>query len=419
MEPDPGQRVELLAPAGSFEKLETVLHFGADAVYLAGKSFSLRNFAENFSLEEIEAALALAHDRSAKVYVAVNIYARTDDLGPLETYLARLGALRPDGIIIADPAVLAIAKRVAPDLPIHLSTQANTTNVEAVRFWQAQGVRRINAARELSLAEISRLGEIRGMQVEAFVHGAMCISYSGRCLLSNYMARRPSNQGMCCQPCRFAYAVVEETRPGQYFPVAEDEHGTYIFNSRDLCMLDHLPEMIGARIHALKIEGRMKGIHYAATAVNVYRMAIDAYYADPEGYAVRPAWRDELEKITSRGYGTGFYLGNAAQATAPDTPPRPSPFPLAGKVLAPAGRHKAHIEVRTKLTVGDNIEIIQPGRPVIADTVRHMVDRRGIAVDMAQPGTRVTIHLGSDCWRFDLLRLRTGLSPTTTEVANP
>ena len=400
----PAPKVELLAPAGNFEKLEIALHYGADAVYLAGKEFSLRNFSANFSAGQLETAIDLAHSRNAKVYVAVNIFARAKDLAPLESYLALLEALQPDGIIVADPAVVAMAQRTAPGLPIHLSTQANTTNRQAVEFWRRQGVRRINAARELTLKEIARLASVKQVEVEAFVHGAMCISYSGRCLLSNFMARRPANQGMCCHPCRFQYAVVEETRAGQYFPIREDQRGTYIFNSRDLCMLDHLPEMVAANIRALKIEGRMKGIHYAATAVNVYRAALDSYHADPVNYAVQPHWSAELGKITSRGYSTGFYLDQPAAIRPNWRPPQPPLYTLAGKVLAPAGRHRAHIEVRNRLQTGDRVEIIRPGLAPLADKLRQVIDIQGQPVDVAQPGSRVTIHLATDCQRFDILR---------------
>lgn len=398
-------KAELLAPAGDFEKLELVLHYGADAVYLAGKAFSLRNFADNFTLEELEAAITLTHDHDARVYVAVNTCARNADLAPLEAYLQTLGKLNPDAIIVADPAVLALARRLLPDTALHLSTQANTTNVLAVNFWQAQGVRRINLARELTLAEIKEIAYQSDVQIEAFVHGAMCISYSGRCLLSDFMAQRPSNQGMCCQPCRFQYAVVEQTRPGQFFPLAEDQHGTYIFNSYDLCMLAHLPDMLRAGVQAFKIEGRMKGIHYAATSVKVYREAIDSYYQDPEQFHVRPYWQTELDKITNRGYCTGFYLGDPRQVSACNAPAQISATGLLGKVLAPAGRHKAYIEVRNRIQCGDRIEIIKPRGPAITDRIRRIINDQGRPVQTVQAGSRVTLHLASDCQRFDLLCL--------------
>ncbi len=405
MNPDNPKKIELLAPAGNFEKLEIVLHYGADAVYLAGKEFSLRNFSDNFSIEEIKAALDLAHSYDAKAYVAVNIFARPGDISPIEAYIHQLKTVRPDGLIVADPAIVAISRRIAPELPLHLSTQANTTNDEAVRFWQSVGVRRINAARELSLAEITQLTKTGTVEIEAFVHGAMCISYSGRCLLSNFMARRPSNQGMCCQPCRFQYAVVEESRPGQYFALSEDEKGTYIFNSRDLCMLGHLPAMVGAGIRALKIEGRMKGIHYAATAVKVYREAIDSYYSDPDAHVLRPYWQEELDKITSRGYCTGFYLDDPDQAVPSYTLPQPPPHALAGKVLSPAGKNRAHIEVRNQIRQGDAVEIVKPSGPAVPDRIQCIMNNEGQKVAIANPASRATVELTTDCQRFDLLRL--------------
>jgi putative protease len=296
-------------------------------------------------------------------------------------------------------------RQIAPAIPLHLSTQANTTNEAAVRFWRAQGVRRINAARELSLSEIAQLAAVPGMEIEAFVHGAMCISYSGRCLLSNYMAHRPSNQGMCCQPCRFQYAVMEETRPGQYFPLVEDDRGTYIFNSRDLCMLGHLPEMIRSGVHALKIEGRMKGIHYAATAVKIYREAIDNYLSDPDGYAPKPYWTKDLDKITSRGYCTGFYLADKDQIGAALNFSQPQPHILAGKVLSSAGRHKAYIEVRNQIRQGDRVEIVKPKGPGIPDRIRSITSDEGQPVTIVHPACRATVALSTDCHKFDLLRL--------------
>jgi U32 family peptidase len=409
-------KIELLAPAGNLEKLEIVLHYGADAVYLAGKAFSLRNFSENFSLDEIEVAIALAHATGARVYVTVNVFARPGDLAALENYIHELRALAPDGLIAADPAVVALIRRIAPQMPLHLSTQANTTNDAAVRFWKSQGVRRINAARELSLTEIAQLAQVPGIEIEAFVHGAMCISYSGRCLLSNYMAHRPSNQGMCCQPCRFQYAVMEATRPGQYFPLAEDEHGTYIFNSRDLCMLGHLPAMIGSGVRALKIEGRMKGIHYAATAVKVYREALDSYYSDPDGYVPQAYWLTELNKITSRGYCTGFYLADSNEAAPSFAVSQPPTHALAGKVLASAGRQRACIEVRNQIRQGDSIEILKPSGPAIPDRIRSITDNEGQPVTIAHPATRVTVELNTDCHKFDLLRLGVSGASTNSEA---
>lgn len=398
------QKVELLAPAGSMEKLEIVLHYGADAVYLGGKEFSLRNFSANFAPDEMREAINLVHHQDKKVYVAVNSYANNENLGPLEQYLKQVGQLSPDGIIVADPAVLALTRTINPEIAIHLSTQANTTNWAAARFWEEQGVRRINTARELPLAQISQIVRACNLEVEAFVHGAMCIAYSGRCLLSSYMARRSSNQGMCCQPCRFKYAVVEETRPGQYFPVGEDDQGTFVFNSRDLCMIDHIPDLIGSGIHSLKIEGRMKTIHYAATVTKIYRNAIDRYYSSPETYTTEPFWRTELEKITGRGYCTGFYYGDPEQVEPQYEAPHASHYPLVGKVLASAGPGRAHIEVRNQIRTGDRIEIVKPEGPPITDAIAQIIDAEGRPSAVAQPGSSVMIEMNTQCEPLDLLR---------------
>lgn len=398
------KKIELLAPAGNLEKLDIVLHYGADAVYLSGKAFSLRNFSGNFSIDELKSAIDRVHAHNAKAYVAINIFARPNDIQPMADYIEELKTLSPDGVIIADPAVLSLVRRIAPGTPIHLSTQANTTNPEAVQFWQNQGVQRINAARELSLEEIAHLSKNNRVEIEAFVHGAMCISYSGRCLLSNYMAQRPSNQGMCCQPCRFQYSVMEETRPGQHFPIAQDDRGTYIFNSKDLCMIQYLPEMADANISALKIEGRMKGIHYAATAVKVYREAIDAYFSDPKEYMPQPHWQIELDKITSRGYCTGFYMEPPESEAQNITQPKPPTYALAAKVLASAGRRRAHIEARNQLRIGDAVEVIKPHGPALADHIKAIMNIDGETIEVAQPGSRVTIDLSKECDKFDLLR---------------
>jgi putative protease len=297
-----------------------------------------------------------------------------------------------------------MVRNSAPAMPIHLSTQANTTNAESVRFWRSQGVSRVNAARELSLQEIKQLSTVDGVHVEAFVHGAMCIAYSGRCLLSNYMAQRPSNQGMCCQPCRFRYSLVEETRPGQYFPIGEDDNGTYIFNSRDLCMLAHLPAMIEAGIDALKIEGRMKGIHYAATTVKIYREAIDRFYADPTDYVPASYWQSELDKITSRGYCTGFYLDERQQIRPNYRRPQPPAYALAAKVLSSGDQRYAQVDVRNQIRLGDTVEILTPAGPPLKDSIAAIITSDGRRTDVANPGDRVSVQLGNTVRRFDLLR---------------
>ena len=354
---------ELLAPAGNFEKLEIAVHFGADAVYLAGKDFSLRNFSGNFTPDEMPQAIAFAHANRVKVYVACNIFPRNHEQAAMAEFLTSLGDMDPDGVIISDPGIIAFARKHIPQVPIHLSTQANTTNDNTARFWESQGVTRVNVARELTLQEIKTIAERTTLEVEAFVHGAMCMAYSGRCLLSSFMALRDSNRGMCCHPCRFSYAVVEEKRPGQYYELSEDDRGTYIFNSRDLCMIEHIPEMASSGISSLKIEGRMKGINYLASVVKIYREAIDAYTRNPAAYRVQPEWIAELAKVSHREYCTGFYLGDPEQVS-PNIQGRMVAGPLfLGKVLQASRNGRLLIDVRNQVRRGDTIEILSRRKP--------------------------------------------------------
>jgi putative protease len=398
-------KIELLAPAGNLEKLEIAICYGADAVYLAGKEFSLRSFADNFSCEELVQAIPLAHKNGVKVYLACNIFSRNFEQESISEYLRQIAALSPDAIIISDPGIFLETRSIIPEIPVHLSTQANTTNYRAVRFWQNLGVKRINLARELSLQEIAGIAEKTDVELEAFVHGAMCISYSGRCLLSNIMTDRDSNRGLCTQPCRWKYAVVEETRPGQYFPLDEDDRGTYIFNSRDICMIEHMPQLIESGLTSLKIEGRMKSINYLAVAVKVYREAIDAYYADPANFHVTPGWTRELSQISRRGYCTGFYLNQKKELTPNTNGILPSPEHLfLGKVLYAVGDDKVTIEVRNKIQRGDEIEVFSPKGPLKCDTIIDIFDSYGESKKLAQPGSRVTLKLQSSYHSNDLIR---------------
>jgi putative protease len=398
-------KVELLAPAGNFEKLEIAIHYGADAVYLGGKDFSLRNFSGNFRVEEIKQAVVYSHDRGVKVYVTVNIYARNDEQPYIAAYLEKLGALGPDGVIVADPGVFLTAREFMPQIPLHLSTQANSTNYKTVEFWGRLGVRRVNLARELTLAEIKAIGEQSQIEIEAFVHGAMCIAYSGRCLLSSFMANRHSNRGMCAHPCRWKYALVEELRAGEYMPIAEDDRGTYIFNSKDLCMIEHIPAMIDSGVSALKIEGRMKGINYLASVVKVYREAIDLYFQDPEGYAVQPEWMVELARIDRRGYCSGFYFDDPQQ-TAPDFDfsMGTETHRFIGKVLTEYDDGHMLMEVRNKCQVGDPVEILSPGLATRKTSIGNMRDDKGNPIQIAQPNTRVYPDLGLKAKPNDLIR---------------
>jgi len=407
-------KVELLAPAGTPEKLEFAIHYGADAVYLAGQDFSLRNFSANFSLEEMQAARRLTREKGVRMYVAMNIYSRNDETQAIAEYLASLETVAPDALIVADPAIFMLARKRLPHLPIHVSTQANTTNTGTARFWRDLGATRINAARELTLEEIRQMAAESGIAVEAFVHGAMCMAYSGRCLLSGYMKNRESNRGMCCQPCRFHYTVMEQMRPGQYFPIAEDPRGAYIFNSRDLCMIAHLPAMINAGICSLKVEGRMKSIHYLAGVLNVYREAIDDWYGDPDNYRVQDRWLAELAAISHRGYCTGFYFGNPDQTAANlDDIIHPG-YRFVAEVIAQAPDGGARVLVKNKIESGDTVDLLTPGAPTREDTVQRIVDAHGITQSLAQPGSTVTLYLRQAPRARDLIRRREHNPPVET-----
>ena len=312
------RKPELLVPAGSLEVLKTAVIFGADAVYIGGEAFGLRAKAKNFSAEEMAEGIAFAHEHGVKVHVTANILAHNADLTGAEAYFHEMKDLKPDALIIADPGMFALARRICPEIDIHISTQANNTNYMTYRFWYEQGAKRVVSARELSLQEIK---EIRAqipedMEIESFVHGAMCISYSGRCLLSNYFTGRDANHGACTHPCRWKYALMEETRPGEYLPVYENDRGTYIFNSKDLNMIEHIPELIEAGIDSFKIEGRMKTALYVATVARTYRRAIDDYLESEEKYRANMDWyRAEIAKCTYRKFTTGFYFGKADENT--------------------------------------------------------------------------------------------------------
>ncbi|MCB2147940.1 MAG: U32 family peptidase [Deltaproteobacteria bacterium] len=405
------KKIELLAPAGTPEKLEIAVHYGADAVYLAGKDFSLRNFSANFSREEMQAARRLTREKGVQMYVAVNIYSRNSEAQAIADYLRSLEAIEPDALIVADPAIFLQARKLLPRVPLHVSTQANTTNTGTARFWRDLGAARINAARELTLPEIGQMAAQSGIDVEAFVHGAMCIAYSGRCLLSGYMKKRESNRGMCCQPCRFHYTLMEQTRPGQFFPLAEDPRGSYVFNSRDLCMIEHLPAMIDAGICSLKIEGRMKSIHYLAGVVKVYREAIDAWYRDPDAYRVRERWLAELSAISHRGYCTGFYFGDPDQTAANlDDVIHPG-YTFVAKVLDKTPDGGVRVLVKNKILSGDAVDLLCPDGPTREDTIQRIVDPHGLTQSQAQPGSTVILYLGRPPEPLDLIRRREPQAP--------
>ena len=399
------RKVELLAPVGNFEKLEIAIHYGADAVYLAGKEFSLRSFSDNFTIEELKHAADYSHDNDVRVYLACNIFARTFEQAAIAEYLNVVGSMGIDAIIISDPGIFRIARRLIPHVPIHISTQANTTNLDSILFWADLGASRVNLARELSLKEIKEIIKNSSAGIEVFIHGAMCVAYSGRCLLSSFLTGRESNRGMCTHPCRWNYALVEETRPGEYMPIAEDARGTYILNSRDLCMIEHLPEVIETGVASLKIEGRMKGINYVATAVKVYREAIDAYYNDPLNFKVNKHWIKELDRIGRRGYSTGFYFEDPSQiAPNVDKAINVLNHTFVAKVLEPIDEHTVTIHVRNKIYKDDDVDIFTRSGPARLDKIKEIVDENGQSINYAQPGSKVTIRLNSACLTNDLIR---------------
>jgi putative protease len=370
---------ELLAPAGDMERLKIALAYGADAVYLGGKNFGLRAFSENFSRDEMSEACRYAHDRRRKVYVTVNMFPHNADMEALPDYLKQLGEVGCDAILVADPGVFRAAKNLIPEMPVHISTQANTTNWQSALFWQEQGARRIVLARELSLHEIREIREKVSLELECFVHGAMCVSYSGRCLMSAYMTGREANRGECAQPCRWRYALMEEKRPGEYFPVEEDERGTYILNSRDLCLLEHLPALALAGVQSFKIEGRMKSVHYLATVVRVYREALDLLGTNLTEINNSGLWTRELEKVASRGYTTGFFDGVPdGDIQEYDTVRILPEWEYAGLVREwNASARTALVEQRNHMRCGDEIEILRPAGTLYRQTLEYMTDTEG------------------------------------------
>ena len=380
-------KIELLAPAGDLEKLKIAIDYGADAVYLAGELFGLRAGAKNFTIEEMEEGVAYAHERGKKVHLTLNIFAHNEDINALETYLDEIAHIPFDAFIISDAGIISLVMENLPGREIHLSTQANTTNYRTAEFWHRQGVKRVVLGREMSLEDIrtTRKNLSPTMEIEAFVHGAMCISYSGRCLLSNFMTERGANQGQCAHPCRYKYALMEEKRPGEFYPVEEDNRGTYIFNSKDMCMIEHIPELIEAGLASLKIEGRMKSVFYVATVVRAYRQAIDAYYADPEGWTFKDEWLEELKKVSNRHFTNGFYYNKPRNVDQNyETSAYYREFTFIGLVLDYDPETKiATVEQRNKISEGDFVEVFGPGNTCFTQTIEGMTDEEGTPITAA------------------------------------
>lgn len=407
------RETELLIPAGSLEVLKTAVVYGADAVYIGGEAFGLRAKAHNFTLEEMGEGIRFAHSRGVKVYVTANILAHNEDLEGVEAYFKELSAVGPDALIISDPGIFAIARRILPGMEIHISTQANNTNYGTYLFWHELGAKRVVTARELSLKEIKEIREHipEDMEIESFIHGAMCISYSGRCLLSNYFTGRDANRGACTHPCRWKYAVVEETRPGEYMPVYENERGTFIFNSKDLCMIEHIPEMIEAGIDSFKIEGRMKTALYVAAVTRTYRRAIDDYRKDPEAYRRNMEWyKEEIGKCTCREFSTGFYFGKpGADTQIYENSTYIKNYTYLGTVYETDEEGRCRIEQKNKFCVGETIEVMKPDGRNLMVQVREILSEDGTPQDSAPHARQILwVDLGCRLEAFDILRRREG-----------
>lgn len=395
---------EVLAPAGNLEKLKTAINFGADAVYLGGSKLNLRAFADNFSNAELSEGVEYAHSRGRKVYVTLNVFPHNEDLEGLEEYLIDLYSLKVDAIIVSDPGIIMTAREVVPNLELHLSTQANNVNWKSAMFWYKQGVKRIVLARELSLEEINDIRKRipEDLELEAFVHGSMCMSYSGRCLLSNYMTGRDANRGECAQPCRYKYSLMEEKRPGEYFPVYEDEKGTYIMNSKDLCMIEYIPELVAAGITSLKIEGRMKSSFYVASIVKAYREAVDSYFENPAEYKFNPKWMEYLTMISHRNYHTGFYFGEKNKQIY-ETSSYIRGYDIVG-IVKEYKDGTAVIEQRNKVSEGDQVEVMRAKGDNLKVTLKNMRDSEGNKIEAAPSAQMIfTINTEEKLEKDDML----------------
>ncbi|MBA5850557.1 U32 family peptidase [Clostridium sp. cel8] len=400
------KKPELLAPAGNIEKLKTAINFGADAVYLGGSKLNLRAFADNFTNDELKRGVMYAHERNKKVYVTVNVFPHNEDFNGLSDYLKELYDTGVDAILVSDPGIIMTAKEVVPELELHLSTQANNVNWKSAQFWHNQGIKRIVMAREISLKDIEYIRKKLddNCEIEVFVHGSMCMSYSGRCVMSNYMTGRDANRGQCAQPCRYKYYLMEEKRPGEYFPVFEDERGAYILNSKDLCMIEHIPELINTGVDSLKIEGRMKSSYYVAAVVKSYRQAIDEYCNDPEKYVFKKKWMDNLLKVSHRVYSTGFYFGKP-NAQVYETSSYIRDYDIVG-IVKDYDREKkiATIEQRNKVYSGDKVEVLSPKGDNFIITLDDMRDENGEKIDSAPRAQMIfTVQTDSDLKIDDML----------------
>lgn len=396
---------ELLAPAGNLSKLKTAIDFGADAVYFGGGRLNLRAFSDNFTDEEIIEGLEYAHSRGKKVYMTMNVFPHNDDLEGLEDYLKHVAQLGVDALIVSDPGIIMAAREAVPDMELHLSTQANNVNYLSARFWHSLGIKRIVLARELSLVEIEELiaKTPDSLEIEAFIHGAMCMAYSGRCLLSSYMTGRDANRGVCAQPCRYKYYLVEEKRPDDPMEIIEDERGTYIMNSKDLCMIEHIPELMNSGIRSFKIEGRMKSEYYVAAIVKAYREAIDKYMADPEGYVYEGKWLELLQKVSHRKYHTGFYFGRG-NSQIYESSSYVRDYDIVGVIWEKLAAGRYLIKEKNRLYPGTEIEVVRTKGDVFTTTLTEFEDEEGSPIPVANKAAMVfTAHCATELFPGDML----------------
>lgn len=405
------KKPELLMPAGNLEILKAAVMFGADAVYIGGDMYGLRAKAHNFSPNEMSEGIDFAHSYGKKVYVTANITAHNNDLLGVREYFKELSVIKPDALIISDPGVFMAAKEICPDIDVHISTQSNNVNYDTFRFWHMQGATRVVTARELSVKEIAEIRKNipNDLEIETFIHGAMCISYSGRCLLSNYFTGRDANLGACTHPCRWKYYIMEEKRPGEYLPVEENERGTYIFNSKDLCMIEHIPDLCEAGIDSFKIEGRMKTALYVANVARIYRMAIDDYYKDASLYEEKiPYYKAELEKGTYRQFTTGFFYGKPTHETQIyDSNTYVKNYTYLGMIKSVNDEGLYGFEQKNKFSVGDEIEVMRCDGTVYNVTVRKMTDDAGNEIESCpHPGQMIYIDAGMELSEYDMMRKR-------------
>lgn len=393
------RKVELLAPAGDLERLKIAFTYGADAVYIGGEIFGMRSAAKNFTKEEMAEGVIFAHERGKQVFVTMNIIPRNDEFLQIEQYLLDLQEIGVDAVIVSDPGVFSMVQQIVPDMEIHISTQASTTNSDAANFWYNLGAKRIVTARELSFKEIKEISDNspKDMDIESFIHGAMCMSYSGKCVISNYTTGRDANRGSCAQSCRWKYTLVEEKKPREYEPVVEGVDPEFFFNSKDLCMIEYIPQIFESGITSLKIEGRMKTSYYVATTVRAYRMAIDAYYEDPENWKFNPMWLEELKKGSHRDYSTGFYFDRPdSNAHNYESASYIRNYDFIGIVRGYEEETGLHIvEQRNKMWVGDDIEIIGPYVETMHSKIEEMYDEDGNPIESA-PRAKQIVKLKLD-----------------------